>query len=268
MKFYTMLCFFILGVSICKAQKNTAEKLTFQKQYTQLKKDKKFRKQLKSLEGNWINSNYLESIKEHKSLYKLQLDGDILVLFFKKKDLLKNNKINGLSLHEGAEFYLKYKEEEALFANDLKEYKDDKNQFNIEIKDKNNLVLNYEKQNTKLPFQKIKKDFTTIFNEILIEGNFFWERGYGKVSFLSNGRVKGFQNFNYYQLVFDFVEDFEVGDIILFSEKKDIRNWDEASVFAIKYLSDGISLREMRLHEKEIRFEYKSDETILLNKQK
>ncbi len=196
------------------------------------------------LDGFWLIDNYLSNIEKTKSIYHNRDYGTLLYGFVLQKDNLITDSpyLYGFTDHEGgydAPLIFNYKKNK--FENDLSRTKKfDSFQQPFVLMPVNDSLIDivYTQTKQKEAYRKVV-DIQTELRRILFEGKYVLTHSDEKVSFNRNGKLTGFQDKIYFELVADFGLGIQYDAIILFDDNKK-SNWSDGDLYKFEFVSDTI----------------------------
>ncbi len=197
------------------------------------------------LDGLWISDPYLKGIEDSKSIYKNRKYSTKMLGFYLNKSNLATDSayLDGFSAHErGYSSPLKF-ESSGKFVNDLTRLPEmpafpDAFELNQAATDK--LEMHFPKTKSTDSYRKVNADLQTELRQLLIAGDYTDSVSKQSVQLGADGKVQGFRNFKYYDMIYDFEENIEYDAIVFFDSPKG-GNWVDGKIY--KFERQGNNLR-------------------------
>lgn len=265
MKFNRIVSYGLIASYIiisCKNQgtESIPQKLAEDSESVQELSEKENSHSFESLEGLWISDSYFKRIEEDKSIYKHRKHETTFFGFRLKNENLKSNYpvLYGFSVHEGG-FDISLKHDipgKKLVSTDKS--------YDFEIRTNGNkLELYFPKTKKVESYRKMKTDEKSTLREILFSGKYSTLKNQ-IVTLADNGQVKGFYDFKYYELVYDFTEGIDYDAVIFYKNPKG-GNWSQGEVYYYLIEENRIVLHPVITDWDNLDHEI-SDESIVLSK--
>lgn len=214
------------------------------------------------LEGLWISDNYFKGIEKNKSIYKHRKYETTFFGFRLKNENLKSKYpiLYGFSDHEGGfDISLKHNVPNEQLVSNNKSY-------NFEIKTNGDTLELYFPKTKKAEFyRKMKTDEESALREILFAGKYN-SLNNQIITLAANGQVKGFYDFRYYELVYDFTEGINY-DVVIFYKNPKGGNWSQGELYYYLIEENSIILHPVITDWDNLEHEI-SDESIIFSKAK
>lgn len=213
-----------------------------------------------SMEGFWISDNYLKGIEKDKSIYKHRKYETTFFGFRLKNENLRSNHpvLYGFSVHEGGfDISLRYNmPNQQLVSND--------ESYDFEIRTKEDkLELYFPKTKKVESYRKMKTDKESALRKILFSGKYSTS-GNQIITLTNDGQVKGFYDFKYYELIYDFTEGISYDAVIFYKNPKG-GNWSQGTLYYYLIEENSIILHPVITDWDNLEHEI-SDESIVLSK--
>lgn len=192
-----------------------------------------------SLAGEWMAESYLEGIERDKSIYRHRKYSTTFYGFRLTKENLASDQpvIYGFTDHEGFDVPLKYEASKQQFVSVDELY-------NFEIRRNGEKTeLYFPKTATTETYREVKPDFESALRKAVTAGKY---RGPGNqtVHLGVDGKVKGFKEYAYYELVFDFTEGIDY-DVILFFKNPRGGNRSQGELYNYRVVGNNIHLMQV-----------------------
>lgn len=204
-------------------------------------------KQAALLDGEWLHDNYLRNIEKTKSIYlNRNLDSLLFGFTLNKENLLSDTAfLFGYTVHEGGYGNpIIFDFQKNKFVSDSKRLKDNSGipsvPFELTVINDSIVDMFYPEFKITDTYRKVT-DIQTGLRKILFAGNYISIDKKRKFSFDKNGNLKGFDNYVYYDLAYDFGEGIEY-DALIFFKTKAGGNWSMGDVYKFEFVSDTIKL--------------------------
>lgn len=201
------------------------------------------------LKGEWINAAYLESVEASKSIYtnRNKLPAVFGFTFEFKNDSNGTGMLKGYTEHEGGySNALLFDEQEKHFVG-VVGVSDKTPAFTSHfqlIRENDSMLKVYFPDSDKFErYRKVGGENQSLLKQILFEGSYLTE-GNQTVQFDREGRVSGLKNYQYYTLIYDFVEGINFDAIVLF-ETKNSGNLPEGTVYKYEFSGDKLRLYQV-----------------------
>jgi hypothetical protein len=220
------------------------------------------------LDGLWISDNYLKNIKSNKSVYKSRKYGTKIQGFNLDKEMLQTDSayLEGFTDHEGGySSPIRYDNHKDKFVNDLarlSEYSTFPDPFELRYDGKNILEMYFPKTKTSDKYRKLDFDFQTELRKVLIAGRYKSIFNNSEIQFDNDGKVHNFQDFKYYELVFDFGLAIEY-DAIVFFKTLEGGNWSDGEIYKFEIISNKLHLQHVKTNWETMEHEI-GDEILVL----
>lgn len=187
--------------------------------------------------GRWMTENYLKGIEKDKSIYQHRNYSTLFYGFDLRKENLASNDpvIYGFTDHEGGfEVPVKWnKANNAFTGND--------GVRNLEMKTTGEKLELYFPQSKKTEtYRKIRTDIATALREAVITGTYHTSDNH-TIQLSANGTVRGFEDYAYYELIFDFTEGIYYDAVVFFKNPKG-GNWSEGELYQYRINENNLLL--------------------------
>lgn len=228
--------------------------------------NKRVIKLAEKLHGLWVSDSYLKNIEASKSIYlNRKYETEIQGFYLDEKTLLTDSAfLEGFTEREGGyNSPIKYDELNNRFVNDiprLSDYSPFPDPFELNYNENKNIEMYFPKSKKKDIYRKVNTDFQTTLREILIKGNYkiYPDK---KVRFENDGKVYNFEDFQFYELVYNFGEGVEYDAIVFFKSLKG-GNWSNGEIYKFEFVSNSLHLQLVKTNWETM--EHETDDFILV----
>lgn len=197
------------------------------------------------LHGYWLSNSYLEKISSTKSIYESREYSTRFWGFTLDKHNLMTDSatIDGFMEHEGGyTCSITFDSTKNCFINNLKDptgHSFVEEPFTMTVLDNGLLQLDFG--SVKEEYRKVVDDQTAL-RKLLFEGRFKQLATDITIDFSDDGKVKGFGNDTYFELVNDFVEGVFYDVAIFYPAQDSSGNWTRGKLFHYKINGDTLKL--------------------------
>jgi len=208
-------------------------------------------KQAALLDGEWLHDNYLRNIEKTKSIYlNRNLDSLLFGFTLNKENLLSDTAyLFGYTEHEGGYGNpIIFDFQKNRFVSDSKRLMNNSGipsvPFELKVINDSTVEMFFPESKITDTFRKVT-DIQSGLRKILFAGNYISIDKKKKFSFDKNGNLKGFNNYVYYDLAYDFGEGIDY-DAIIFFKTEAGGNWSMGDVYKFEFVSDTIKLYHVK----------------------
>ncbi len=219
------------------------------------------------LYGLWISDSYLKNIEKNKSIYlSRKYNTKIQGFYLDKKTLLTDSAfLEGFTDHEGGyRIPIKYDELNDKFITDmprLSDYPSFPGLFELNYDGNKNIEMYFPKSKITDKYRKVNSDFQTEIRKILIAGDYKPIYDNSRIRLDSDGKIHNFQDFQFYELIYDFGEGIEYDAIVFFKSLKG-GNWSDGEIYKFEFVSNSLHLQHVKTNWETM--EHEIDDIILV----
>lgn len=204
------------------------------------------------LNGLWISEDYLKKIGVTLSVYQSKdYETDIQGFYLDEKNLQSDSAmLDGFTPHEGGySSPLVYDSTQHKFVNNLsktEEYTVFPDPFELNYDSAGILNMYFPKSKKTDKYRKLSSDLQTELRKILIADKYKSGVDGSAIQFDKDGTVHNFEDYRYYELIYDFQEGIEYDAILFFKSLQPGGNWVDGDLYAFKRTPKNLELQSIK----------------------